>query len=429
MSAEHHAWDLAHVWHPYTRRATLVPGEIPLMVRGEGIHLVDDAGRRYIDAISSWWCCSLGHGHPRLLHSLAAQAPLLQHSILGNMSHPAAAELAMRLAHLMPTPDRHVLFASDGASAVEQALKIAVQHAANTGRPERTRFACIEGAYHGDTLGAMSLGYQEAYHRPFRGLLAPADRLPFPTDASFAGHAERLAPHAGEYAAVIVEPLVLGAAGMRMYPAAWLTHLADWCAENNVLLLVDEVATGFGRTGTLFAFEQAGIDPDIVCVGKALSGGYLPISATIVRDAIYASFTDHTVDRTLQHGHTFCGNPLAAAVALEALRIYAEDDFVARAARLGSELSAAWHAQLQGVSGIAQVRTLGLIAAVDLDPDRTARPGPTRPHRVRLHLLERGILLRPLGHTIYLMPPLVTPAETLRELAAETALAIAKSAS
>lgn len=386
-------WDRDHVWHPYTRRSTLRDG-VPMIVRGDGIHLIDDAGRRYVDAISSWWCCALGHSHPRLIAKISEQARELQHSILGNLSHPAAAELAMRLSALMPTPDRHVLFASDGASAVEQAIKIAIQFRHNTGQPRRRRFACIDGAYHGDSLGAMAMGYLEQFHRPFRDLLIKGDRIPFPTGDSFAMAKRFLDRHAKDYTAIIVEPLVLGAAGMKMYPAAWLASLAKWCRANGVLLIVDEIATGFGRTGTMFAFEQAKIDPDIVCVGKALSGGYLPISATIVRDEIYETFDD---EHTLQHGHTFCGNPIAATLALEVLKIFRGQRIVERVAAKAKRFAKRWN-RFSKNPEIENVRTLGLIAAFDLKT--------IQPHRVRAKLQERGVLLRPLGRTLYIMPPL-----------------------
>lgn len=410
-------WDVEHVWHPYTRRSTLRDSPPPMIVRGEGCHLTDDRGRRFLDAISSWWCCALGHSHPRLVAVIAEQSRILQHSILGNLGHPWGAELAMRLAGLMPTPDRHVLFASDGASAVEQAIKIAVQYRHNISQRKRRRFACIDGAYHGDTLGAMSMGYLENFHRPFRDILIEADRLPFPADGSFAAAKRLLDRRAGDYAAVIVEPLVLGAAGMKMYSASWLAKLAAWCRRNDVLLIVDEIATGFGRTGTMFAFEQAGIDPDLVCVGKALSGGYLPISATIVRDTIYDTFDDA---HTLQHGHTFCGNPIAAALALEVLKIYREEKIVAKTAAKARKL-ARWWERFRGLPGVENVRTLGLIAAFDLKDAPPDAGGITRPHRIRLALQERGVLLRPLGHTVYIMPPLTIADTELRILADEIA--------
>jgi adenosylmethionine-8-amino-7-oxononanoate aminotransferase len=312
--------DLAHVWHPYTRRSTLTDEEMPVITSAEGIHLIADDGTRYIDAISSWWCCNLGHGCREIIEAIQHQAATLQHSILGNLTHPAAIELAERLARLMPTPDRHVLFASDGSSAIEQAVKIAIQTRANTGQTKRTLIACLDGAYHGDTLGAMALGYLEQFHLPYKKHLFPVVRLPFPTSDDFTEARGMLDRHADELTAIIVEPLLQGASGMRIYSACWLNALATWCRANDVILILDEVATGFGRTGTWFAFQQAGIDPDMVCIGKGLSGGYLPISATIVRDAIYDTFNDHT----LQHGHTFCGNPIACAASLAALTLYAD---------------------------------------------------------------------------------------------------------
>lgn len=388
-----------HLWHPYTRFSTFASDPLPMIVRGEGIHLIDDRGRSYVDAISSWWCCALGHGHPKIVEAIQRQAAELQHSILGNLAHPRAVELARRLAALMPDPRRHVLFAADGSSAVEQALKIAVQYFHNIGRPERKRFACLADGYHGDTFGAMSMGYLEQFHKPFQSFLIDADRLPLP------GHDEAwpsrfLDTRAKEYAAVIVEPLVQGAAGMRMYGADWLKKLADWCKANGVLLIVDEIATGFGRTGTMFAFEQAGIDPDIVCVGKALSAGYLPISATIVKDHLYETFAE---PNTLQHGHTFSGNPICAAAALAALDIYTAPDFLPEVRRKASLLSSVFRPPS------SPARYLGMIAATET----------TRPREAREALAARGILLRPLGNVVYLMPPLTITEDELKNLVSE----------
>jgi adenosylmethionine-8-amino-7-oxononanoate aminotransferase len=398
-----------HLWHPYTRHSSVESGSLPMILRGEGIYLVDENGRRFVDAISSWWCCALGHGNTDVIYALASQARELQHSILGNLAHPAAVELSNVIAHLMPDPDRHVLFASDGSSAVEQALKIAVQYGSNTGRPHRRRFACLQEGYHGDTFGAMSMGYLERFHQPFQPLLMPADRLPLPSDETWPAIEATLEAHAGEYAAVIVEPLVQGAAGMRMYPVEGLARLAAWCRDRQVLLIVDEIATGFGRTGTMFAFEHAGIDPDIVCLGKALAAGYLPLSATVVKDGIYASFADAPEDRTLQHGHTFSGNPICCAAALAALDVYCSvgflDDVRRKAARLANAVT-----PLAGMPHVAEVRCLGLIAAVELRDVALAR-------RARERLFEQGILLRPLGPVVYLMPPLTIEDDELADLA------------
>jgi len=407
--------DRAHVWHPYTRFSTLDEDRLPLIVRGEGVHLIAADGRRYFDAISSWWCCNLGHGRREIVEAIQRQAELLQHSILGNMTHPSAIELAERLARLMPTPDRHVLFASDGSSAIEQAVKIAIQYRANTGQTQRSLIACLDGAYHGDTLGAMALGYLEQFHLPYKKHLFPVVRLPFPIRDDFSRARTLLDQHAGELTAVIVEPLLQGASGMRIYGEAWLKALADWCRENEVLLILDEIATGFGRTGTWFAFQRAGIDPDIVCVGKGLSGGYLPISATIVRDAIYETFRDRPNDHTLQHGHTFCGNPIAAAAALAALDVYA-GGVIEKVPMLGKELADKFQ-PLEKHPLVSEVRSIGLMTAIELHPEPPPANGQSRPHRIRLALMERDILLRPLGPVIYLMPPLITSDEQLTRLA------------
>ncbi len=404
------------IWHPYTRFSAIPQAGLPEMIRGAGIYLFDHEGRRFVDAIASWWACSLGHGHPRLLAALTAQAGHLQHSILGNLSHPAAGALAAALAALMPTPDRHVMFASDGACAVEAALKISLQYWHNTGRPERQRLACLQGGYHGDTLGTVAVGFQPGFHAPFAPMLAPALALPVPhsmADEARCRAAARalVAQEKDTLAALIVEPLCQGAAGMRMYSADYLRFLADLCAECGILLMVDEIAMGFGRTGSMFAFEQAGIDPDVVCVGKALSGGYLPISAAIVKDHIYATFSDLPVDHTFYHGHTFAGNPLATAVALEALRIYREDGFLERVRARAAELETALR-PLALAPGVAEVRCLGLIGAVEFAGDA----GADRARAARQSLYAQGILVRPLGPVLYLLPPLVITAEELASL-------------
>jgi len=424
MTSEHDALinrDHAHVWHPYTRFSTLNEPGFPVITRGEGIHLFTADDHKYLDAISSWWCVNLGHSHPAIVEAIRKQAGELQHSILGNMTHPLAIELAERLANLMPSPDRHVLFASDGSSAVEQAVKISIQYRANTGDTKRTKLAYLDGDYHGDTLGAMALGYLEQFHRPYKKHLFPAVRIPFPESDDFTAAREVLDQHADELTAMIVEPLLQGAAGMRIYSEAWLKSLADWCKANDVILVLDEIATGFGRTGKWFAFEHAGIDPDIVCVGKGMSGGTLPISATIVRDSIYETFGDLPEDHTLQHGHTFCGNPIACAASLAALDLY--KDVIEKVPIIGKMLRENFQS-LELSPLVKEVRSLGLMTAIELHNEPAPASGPTRPHRIRLALLEKGILLRPLGNVIYVMPPLVTTEADLKFLADEIASAI-----
>ncbi|HMP74197.1 MAG TPA: adenosylmethionine--8-amino-7-oxononanoate transaminase [Kiritimatiellia bacterium] len=414
--------DFNHLWHPYTRFSTLHAHRLPVIVSANGIYLHDDQGRTFIDAISSWWSCSLGHSHPDIVHAIQEQTAQLQHSILGNLTHPQAIRLAERLARLMPTPDRHVLFASDGASAIEQAIKIAVQYRTNLGQPPRTRFACFSASYHGDTLGGMSLGYLETFHRPFADLLFKAQRLPLPhcppscldhsscPQTCLDGLLERLRPIAHELAAFVVEPLIQGAAGMNLYGPWALARIAHWCREHDVLLIVDEIATGFGRTGSLFAFEHAHIDPDIVCLGKALTAGSLPLSATIARDRFYHTFSDRDDDHTLQHGHTFCGNPIACAAANAALDHYQDPSFLPRIRERAAQLRESL-LPLRAHPHVQHVHTFGLIGIVRLQPE--AEP---LAHRIRETLFDRGVLLRPLGPVLYLMPPLVITREELDNL-------------
>lgn len=420
-------WELdrASVWHPFTKHSQMAGEPFPIMVRGEGIYLYDILGRKYLDAVSSWWAANLGHSHPRLVTALRRQTGELQHSILGNLSHRPAAELAARLVRLFPDPRRRVFFAGDGACAVEASLRIAVQHWHNLGRGERRRIASFHDGYHGDTLGAVSVGYSPAFHEPCKPLLFPVVRLPFPDSAANLGEAERrLEAHAPELAALIVEPHCQGAAGMRFYPPEHLRRLAERCRRLGILLIVDEVAVGFGRTGRMFSFEHAGIDPDIVCLGKGLSGGCLPMSAAVVREEIFRSFADTPADHTFYHGHTFAGNPLAAAAALECLNIYEEDGIVARAAALGRELAACM-APFRALASVRDVRTLGMIAAFELAPAADGATPEARAQRIRRLLLAEGILIRPLGGTLYLMPPLVISGEELRALAAALHAAVA----
>jgi adenosylmethionine-8-amino-7-oxononanoate aminotransferase len=431
------ATDLRHLWHPYTRRSVMETADFPVIVRGEGVYLEDSDGRRYFDAISSWWCCQLGHGHPRVVEAIVRQARELQHSILGNLSHPRAVELAAALAEQMPASDVHVMFAGDGASAVEAALKIAVQYAHNRGRP-RHSFASLEGAYHGDTLGAMGVGYIPDFHRPFAALLPAVHRAEAPCCTlcrhglspetcaleCFAPMQRILDAHADALAGVIVEPLCQCAAGMRIYSPRYLRRLAEACRERDVLLIADEIAVGFGRTGRMFAFERADIAPDIVCLGKGLSAGYLPVSAAVVRDAVYDTFADGPGgDRTLCHGHTFCGNPIACAAALAALRVYDEERVPARAAELGRVLRDGLEC-LRTRPGVRDVRCLGLIGAVELGDGSNEPQAARRAREVCGRLRQEGVLARPLGNVVYLMPPLITPPGVLADAAARLAGAI-----
>ena len=437
-TARYRLLDRQSVWHPYTKHSTIDRAPLPIIERGEGVYLYDTEGRKYLDAISSWWACNLGHNHPRLVEAIVHQTRRLQHSILGNLSHPRAIELAARLTGLFPD-DRRVLFASDGACAVEAALKIALQYWHNLDRPEKHKFAALDFGYHGDTLGAVSVGYLKGFHKAFEPVLFPVFQAPSPCCGTCAFHETAevclkecfdtmrliVREHAHELAAVIVEPMCQGAGGMRMHSAEYLRRLGDLCREHEVLLIADEVAMGFGRTGRMFAVEQAGILPDLVCVGKSLSGGYLPISATIARRTLFETFRDTPEDHTFYHGHTFAGNPIAAAAAVETLSIYEEDGIVARAAALGNVLAGEL-AALGELPGVRNVRWLGVIGVIELNEEEGR--GAARAAAISDRLREEGILLRPLGNVVYVMPPLVTPEPVMRELVRAVGQAVKETA-
>lgn len=401
------------IFHPYTPFSALKK-ELPNMVRGEGIYLFDDHGNRYIDIVSSWWACPLGHSHPKVVKAIQDQAGVLQHSITGSMTHPNVLELADRLARLMPTPERHSVFASDGCSAVEASLKISVQYWYNAGRPEKNWLIGMDQGYHGDSLGALSVGFVDGFHTPFEKTVSHPAKLPFPhpTDddpAGFIPSRRVIEKHADKLAAVIVEPLCLGSAGMKIYSAGYLKKLADCCDANDVLLIVDEVAMGFGRTGKRFAFNHAGIDPDMVCVGKALTAGYMPLSACIVKDEIYNTFSDEgEKDCTFYHGNTYAGHPIGCAAALAALDIYEAENTVERAAEMAATMKQ-WMLPMADMDCVKELRFLGMIGVVELKPD-------TKPQiaKIKQSLWEQGYLFRPLGTMFYLMPPLVISDDDLR---------------
>ncbi len=401
------------IFHPYTPFSALKNG-LPNIVRGEGIYLIDDMGNYYVDIVSSWWACALGHGHPKVVQAIQEQAGILQHSITGSMTHPKVLELADRLAGMMPSPDRHSVFASDGCSAVEAALKIAVQYWYNVGRPEKNWLIGMDQGYHGDTLGALSVGFVDSFHKPYENTVRHPAKLPFPAptaddpDGFLPGKAV-IEQHAGKLAAVIIEPLCLGSAGMKIYPAGYLKKLAACCAANDVLLIIDEVAMGFGRTGKRFAFNHAGIDPDMVCVGKALTAGYMPLSACIVKDGIYITFSDEgDQDCTFYHGNTYAGHPIGCAAALAALDIYEAEDTVSRSA-VKAEKMKQWMLPMADLDCVKELRFLGMIGVVELKPE-------TKPKiiKIKQSLKEQGYLFRPLGTMFYLMPPLIISDDELR---------------
>ncbi len=406
--------DRRTLWHPYTRIAEYEREDAPVIVAGEGARLVDVDGTTYLDGISSWWSAALGHGHARIIRAIQAQAAVLQHSILGGMAHPTAIRLAEALTDLAPPGLTRAYFASDGASAVEAAIRMAVQSFFNRGQPHRKGLIALADAYHGDTLGAVGAGYLECFHAPIRHLLQKARQAPSPHCFAcearlacdlrcFEGLRTLVERRAHESAAVIVEPLVQGSAGMRIYPADYLRRLRTLCDRHGLYLIADEIAVGMGRTGTLFACEQAGIIPDFLCLGKALTGGALPLSAVLTREDVFEAFRDRDAqDRTFYHGHTFCGNPIAAAAAIAALEAFRDECVIPRSQPLRDRLAADFEAFGEHAA-VDRWAALGAIGVVRL------RGGAAAARRGARHALRRGLLIRPLGDVLYLMPPLNTP--------------------
>ncbi len=401
------------IFHPYTSFSASENG-FPNMVRGEGIYLFDDQDKRYVDIVSSWWACALGHSHPKVVEAIQKQAGILQHSITGSLTHPNVLALAERVAGLMPTPDRHSVFASDGCSAVEAAIKIAIQYWYNVGQPDKTWVIGMDQGYHGDSLGALGAGFVDGFHKPFERTVSHPAKLPFPIPTEddptgFEPSRAVINQHKDKLAAVIVEPLCLGSAGMKMYSAGYLQQLADCCAENEVLLIIDEVAMGFGRTGKRFAFNHAGIDPDLVCLGKGLTAGYMPLSACVVKDSIYNTFSDEgEKDCTFYHGNTYAGHPIGCAAALAALDIYEAEGTVERGAEMAEKMKQ-WMLPMAELECVEELRFLGMIGVVELKPETKSKI-----LKIKESLFEQGYLFRPLGTMFYLMPPLVISDDELK---------------
>jgi adenosylmethionine---8-amino-7-oxononanoate aminotransferase len=414
------AWvarDSAVVWHGFTQMAAY-PDNAPVVVeRAEGRTLIDVEGRRYFDAISSLWVTTLGHHVPELDAAVIDQLDRVAHAtLLGNGSR-AAVEFAEALAAVVPVEDPHVLFASDGAAAVEQALKVAFQYWVNRGEPGHNRFVALGDAYHGDTIGALSLGDGGFGTTIFDPLCFPVIRTPGYASPDWAPKLVNcIEEHASSLAAVVIEPLVQGASGILVADPTDLMMVDEACRSLGVLLICDEVATGFGRTGKLFASEWGGADfhPDILCLGKGITGGYLPLSATVVSGRIFEAFKGPDLgSSTFYHGHSYGGNALACAVALRHLQLIDEwqvlDNVTSVAERLTSRLAN----DIAGCPGVGEIRQRGLMAGIELAPP----PGSTRwGRRVCAAAVARGILLRPLGDVVVIMPPLTTTVDEIDQV-------------
>jgi adenosylmethionine-8-amino-7-oxononanoate aminotransferase len=399
------ALDRAHVWRPYTSSEDHEQRRLFVVDRAEGPWLIAPDGGRILDASGSWWCNNLGHGHPRLREAIRRQSERLMHCTFAAATHEPAVRLAAELVEVAPAGLTRVFYSDDGSTSVEVALKIAFQYWQQNGRPARKRFLALPGAYHGDTLGAMSVGDVDEFTRVFKPLLFGVERPPQPIDGDwhpvFEHLIERLRHDAEQIAAVVVEPMVQGAAGMRMYPAELLRGLHEATRRADTFLIADEVFTGFGRTGRMWASGHAEITPDLLCMAKGLSGGMLPFAATLATDRVYDGFRGGKT-RALMHGHTFYGNPLGASVAREVLAIYREEQ-VLEAARPKAQQLADRIRGMREIVGVTAPRALGMCAAFEV-----GKPGymGTVGWRIAEQALELGAHLRPLGNTVYVVPPL-----------------------
>jgi adenosylmethionine-8-amino-7-oxononanoate aminotransferase len=412
--------DKRFLWHPYTPMSRYLDEVDPLVIdRAEGARLFDLDGRSYLDGNSSWYVAALGHRHPRLVAALAEQASRLAHTSLAGVTHEPAARLAEELIAVAPRGLERVFYSDDGSTAVEVALKLALQFHQQEGRPRRRRFVALDGAYHGDTIGAAGLGGVEVFRRPFAGVLLECVHVPSPADdASFARAFAALeavvTEGRDEIAAVVLEPLLQGTAGMRVYDAEYLRRARALCDENDVLLVLDEVFTGYGRTGPMWASDRAGVCPDVLCLAKGFTGGMLPMAATLVTARIFDAFLGPP-ERAFYYGHSYCGNPLGAAVAREVLAVYRDEFVLERAVPKASRIAAAFHG-FGALPGVSRTRSLGMTGALDLDGDGgyLGRAG----WRVYEEARRRGAYLRPLGDVVYVAPPLNIPDADLDELLA-----------
>jgi adenosylmethionine-8-amino-7-oxononanoate aminotransferase len=425
--------DQAYLWHPFTQHAAWAATAPLVIVRGEGCYLYDEAGNAYLDGVSSLWTNVHGHAHPRIDAAVRAQLDQLAHSTLLGLSHPSAILLAAALVHRMnptdaPTGLRRVFFSDSGSTAAEVALKMAFQYQQQVGATGRTRFANLSGAYHGDTVGAVSVGAIPLFHEVYGPLLFQPVTLPAPVtpggeeeDRCLHQALALLEAHGEALAAVIVEPLVQGAAGMKMHSAQFLAAIAAKAREVGALLIVDEVATGFGRTGTLFAYQQAQVAPDFVCVAKGLTGGYLPLAATLTTERVFEAFlAGPGVPRQFYHGHTYTGNPLACAAALASLEVFDDERTLDHVGRISHWITDAL-GTLAGPS-VAAVRQRGVMVGIDVQrrDGRPFSPSDLAGARVCAAARPHGVLLRPLGDTLVWNPPLAVTEADVARLAAAT---------
>lgn len=388
------------VWHPFTQHGLGEP--IPLVTHAEGAVLTTQDGRRILDAISSWWVTTHGHGHPRIMAAIAGQAARLDQIIFAGWTHEPAETVARELVRITPPALTRVFFSDSGSTSVEVALKMALGYWRNRGEP-RTRIVVLEHSYHGDTIGAMSVGARGAFNLAYEPLLFDVTTIPLPAPGREQATLDALAAAAPHAAALIVEPLLLGAGGMLAYPPHVLAEMRAICAAHGTLFIADEVMTGWGRTGTLLACEQAGVVPDLLCLSKGLTGGAVPLAVTLASEAIFEAHRSSDRARMFFHSSSYTANPIACAAAAANLAIWREEPVLARVATL-AERQRVRLAALARVRGVHNPRAIGTVAAVELGDPAGAYLSTLGP-RLLAFFRDRDLLLRPLGNTVYVMPP------------------------
>jgi len=434
-------WDREHLWHPFTQMQGFREEELLIITRGEGAYLYDFFGRRYLDGVSSLWTNVHGHRRPELDRAVRQQLEQVAHSTLLGIAHPPAIVLAHRLADIAPPGLNKVFYSDSGSTAVEVALKMAFQYWQLRGFPKKMRFLKLSGAYHGDTLGAVSVGGIAIFHDIFQPLLFETLEAPAPycyrcaeekdcQEQCLKRLEELVAAHHQELAALILEPVMQGAGGMIPQPPGYLARVREVTRRYGVLLIADEVATGFGRTGRMFACEQEGVSPDLMCLAKGITGGYLPLAATLATAEIYRAFLGEFDEfKAFFHGHTYTGNPLAAAAGVASLEVFEKEEVIKSLPPKIEKLSSLL-ADLKDDPHVGDIRQRGLMAGIELVRDRETRepfpPGRRTGHRVILEARKRGVILRPLGDVLVLMPPLCIADEELEVLGRVTRESISR---
>lgn len=398
------------IWHPYTQMKNALP-HIPV-VRGEGVYLFDEDGKKYIDAVSSWWVNIHGHAHPHIAKKVAEQLSVLEHVIFAGFTHEPAVRLAERLLELLPGDQEKVFYTDNGSTAVEVALKMCLQFWSNTGHKARTKIIAFKEAYHGDTFGAMSVSGRSIFTDPFNSMLFDVEFIDLPTEKNIEQLKSKINYLSNEVACFIFEPIVLGAGGMLMYEGEYLDQLMETCQKHGILTIADEVMTGFGRTGTYFACETLQAKPDIFCLSKGLTGGTMPLGVTTCNQKIFDAFLSDDKLKTLYHGHSFTANPVACAASLASMDILLKPETMANIQRIKAK-NETFAAEIKDHPKVRDVRQKGTILVLEWETGNDTSYLSGLRNQLYLYFLERGIILRPLGNILYILPPYIISDEDL----------------